>query len=254
MACTSAAVAVGPATEQMFGALAQLRVGELSKNFGGMTQREAELLEMNKHSQGTVCLVATVPATDPCAAGLPIPDAPGSSNVREMLALGWVTRQAHDERLADLQREWKLQLATGDYRAVVGAVDVQHLTDSGFFPLPLPTKAATDDSLFYLCNMVVREETRGVGIGKKLLAAALAHARANDAQTVCLQVRRNNESAQRLYRKAGFSETDTQTSRNVIRYYTQAHAHSLLYMHTNTNTHPITIHTNARARTTHTRT
>jgi len=32
-ACTSPAVEVSPATDQMFGSLAQLRVGELSQNF-----------------------------------------------------------------------------------------------------------------------------------------------------------------------------------------------------------------------------
>ena len=184
-----------------------------------MTQREAELLEMSKLSQGTVCLVATVPSTDPFATGLPPPDAPGSTNVREMLQLGWVTRQAHDERLAQLRLDWALELSAGAYRAVLGAVDVQQLTDSGFFPLPLPTKAATDiTALFYFCNMVVHEKVRGMGVGKKLLAAALEHARANDAQTVCLQVRHNNPSAQRLYRNAGFTEPDLETSRKVIRY------------------------------------
>jgi hypothetical protein len=34
----SAAVEVTPATEQMFGSLAQLRLAELSQNFAGMTQ------------------------------------------------------------------------------------------------------------------------------------------------------------------------------------------------------------------------
>lgn len=92
-ACTSDQVEVVPATEQMFVNLAQLRVGELSKNFAGMSQREAELLEMNKRSHGTTCLVATVPASDVCAAGMAVPAAPGVSNVREMLELGWMTQE-----------------------------------------------------------------------------------------------------------------------------------------------------------------
>ena len=53
----------------------------------------SQLLEMNKRSHGTTCLVATVPASDACAAGMPPPEAPGASNVREMLALGWMTQE-----------------------------------------------------------------------------------------------------------------------------------------------------------------
>jgi len=139
----------------MFQSLAQLRVGELSRNFPDISQREAELLEMTKSASGTVCLAATVPADSPCAAGMPAPEAPGAANVREMRELGWMTEEAAAERLEELRREWELELAAGEHRVVVGAVDVQELTDVGFFPLPL-SAAERDDcpSLFYICNMV----------------------------------------------------------------------------------------------------
>jgi len=56
-----------------------------------------------------------------------------------------------------------------------------------------------------------------VGIGRKLLTSALEHARAADGEMVCLQVRHNNESAQKLYRTAGFCETDAEMSQHILR-------------------------------------
>jgi ribosomal protein S18 acetylase RimI-like enzyme len=217
-ACTGSQVAVEQAREHMFGSLAQLRVGELSRNFPDISQREAELLEMTKVSSGTMCLVATVPADSPCAAGLPSPEIPGAANIREMRELGWMTEEAAAERLEELQREWERELAAGEHRVVVGAVDVQELNEAAFWEKPAWKSRQDDDaSLFYICNMVVREQARRVGIGRKLLKAALEHARAADAQIVCLQVRHNNESAQQLYRTAGFCEADLETSEHILR-------------------------------------
>ena len=217
-ACTGSQVAVEQARENMFGSLAQLRVGELSRNFPDISQREAELMEITKVASGTMCLVATVPADSPCAAGLPSPEIPGAANIREMRELGWMTEEAAAERLEDLQRDWERELAAGEHRVVVGAVDVQELNEAPFWEKPA-WKSRQDDnaSLFYICNMVVREQARRVGIGRKLLKAALEHARAAGAQIVCLQVRHNNESAQQLYRTAGFCETDLETSEHILR-------------------------------------
>ena len=217
-ACTDSQVAVEPASEHMFGSLAQLRVGELSRNFPDISQREAELMEMTKVASGTMCLVATVPADSPCAAGLPSQEIPGAANILEMRELGWMTEEAAAERLEELQREWERELAAGEHRVVVGAVDVQELNEAAFWEKPAWKSRQDDDaSLYYICNMVVREQARRVGIGRKLLKAALEHARAADAQIVCLQVRHNNESAQQLYRTAGFCETDRETSEHILR-------------------------------------
>ena len=216
--CTAAQVLIEAANDRMYGCLARLRSEELSRNFAGMTQREAELLEMTKLSEGIVCLVATVPLESPCAASLSLPEAPGAANVREMIDLGWLTQGAAEERLREMQIGWEHELAAGAHRHVVGAVDVQELNDLGFFPLPLMGSSESDDApLFYVCNMVVHETARRVGIGSMLLKAALAHAKACNASTVCLQVRRDNISAQRLYRKAGFTEADAQSSNNFLR-------------------------------------
>ena len=156
--CSSSQVEVAPATDRMFGSLASLRFGELARNFEGMSLREAELLEMNKLSQGTTCLVATVPSEHPFAQGLPPPDVPGASNVREMLSLGWVSQEAADERLLQLESEWLAELSAGAQRAVIGAVDIQQLADPQQYPhLPLPGETIQAGlPLFYICNMVVR--------------------------------------------------------------------------------------------------
>ena len=222
--CATSAVRVGPATDRMFGSLASLRLGELTRNFEDMSLRDAELLEMNKASQGTTCLAATVPSTHSLAKELPPLDVPGVSNVCEMLELGWITHEAADERIRQLEQEWADKLSAGTQSKVIGAVDIQGLEESTFPFLPLNLGASRDGDdaegrLYYLCNMVVFEGARGFGVGKKLLAAALSHAKDAGATSVCLQVRHHNEAAQRLYRRAGFAPPgDAEVTSSILRH------------------------------------
>ncbi len=59
-----------------------------------------------------------------------------------------------------------------------------------------------DDS--YIHTLAVRRDRQGVGIGSVLLSALLAEADRRRADTVALEVRADNENAQRLYAKHGF--------------------------------------------------
>lgn len=57
-----------------------------------------------------------------------------------------------------------------------------------------------------LGNLAVAEEARGRGVGRRLLEAAMARARARGAAEIFLEVRASNLDAQRLYRSYGFDE------------------------------------------------
>lgn len=53
-------------------------------------------------------------------------------------------------------------------------------------------------------GMYVAPEAWGQGVGRALLAALIAHARANGLQSLVLTVTEGNERARRLYEAAGF--------------------------------------------------
>ncbi len=63
-------------------------------------------------------------------------------------------------------------------------------------------------------DVVVDEAARGKGVGAALNAAAIDHARSAGARTVDLTSRPTREAANRLYRRLGFVQRDT----NVYRY------------------------------------
>ncbi|MDO5729477.1 MAG: GNAT family N-acetyltransferase [Actinomycetaceae bacterium] len=63
-------------------------------------------------------------------------------------------------------------------------------------------------------DVVVSEETRGQGAGRKLTEAALDYAREAGARTVDLTSRPSREAANRLYQRCGFEKRQT----NVYRY------------------------------------
>lgn len=56
----------------------------------------------------------------------------------------------------------------------------------------------------HLLDLVVARAARRAGLGTALVNALLAHARERGARLVLLEVRRSNDAAQALYRKAGF--------------------------------------------------
>lgn len=63
-------------------------------------------------------------------------------------------------------------------------------------------------------DVVVLEATRGQGAGRKLVEAALEYATGVGARTVDLTSRPSREAANRLYRRCGFEQRET----NVYRY------------------------------------
>lgn len=75
------------------------------------------------------------------------------------------------------------------------------------FRIPTGVRAWIED-------VVVDEAARGHGVGEALNRAALDHARTNGAITVDLTSRPSREAANRLYKRMGFEQRDT----NVYRY------------------------------------
>jgi ribosomal protein S18 acetylase RimI-like enzyme len=68
--------------------------------------------------------------------------------------------------------------------------------------------------LAWIEDVVVDESARGAGVGEKLVAAALGHAREVGAKSVDLTSRPSREAANRLYLRMGFETRQT----NVYRY------------------------------------
>lgn len=58
-----------------------------------------------------------------------------------------------------------------------------------------------------IVNLAVRPDRRGLGLGRLLLSSLLEEVAATGVQTVFLEVRAGNEEALKLYRGAGFRET-----------------------------------------------
>lgn len=75
------------------------------------------------------------------------------------------------------------------------------------FEIPTGIRAWVED-------VVVAEETRGQGAGRQLVDASVEYAHKIGAKTVDLTSRPTREAANRLYRRAGFEQRET----NVYRY------------------------------------
>lgn len=56
----------------------------------------------------------------------------------------------------------------------------------------------------HITNIAVHPEFRNMGVGSLLLQGLIDRARERDISCMTLEVRKNNETAQRLYRKFGF--------------------------------------------------
>ena len=89
----------------------------------------------------------------------------------------------------------------GDNRQIVGTLTLV------LFRIPSGVRAWIED-------VIVAEEARGQGCGEALNRAALDAARTAGARTVELTSRPSREAANRLYRRIGFVERET----NVYRY------------------------------------
>ncbi|MCD4549994.1 MULTISPECIES: GNAT family N-acetyltransferase [unclassified Schaalia] len=74
------------------------------------------------------------------------------------------------------------------------------------FEIPTGVRAWIED-------VVVDSEARGQGAGQALVEAALAHAKSLGARTVDLTSRPSREAANRLYRRCGFEQRETNVYR-----------------------------------------
>ncbi len=61
-------------------------------------------------------------------------------------------------------------------------------------------------------NVVVAQETRGKGVGARLIHELLCYAQQSNSEAVFLEVRESNVAAQALYKSAGFCETGRRKS------------------------------------------
>ncbi|MDO5026025.1 MAG: GNAT family N-acetyltransferase [Trueperella sp.] len=75
------------------------------------------------------------------------------------------------------------------------------------FDIPTGTRSWVED-------VVVDAAARGQGAGGKLVAAAVARARERGAKTVDLTSRPEREAANRLYRRSGFVQRETNVYRH----------------------------------------
>ncbi len=62
---------------------------------------------------------------------------------------------------------------------------------------------------WFISNVAVHPDWQGRGIGRQLMAAAVAGVRRRGGRLAVLQVRTDNEPAQRLYQRLGFQRFDT---------------------------------------------
>ncbi len=75
-----------------------------------------------------------------------------------------------------------------------------------------------------LQNIVVSPETRGRGLGMRLLEAMLTRAKETNSESVFLEVRESNTAARALYERAGFRQTGSRKS-----YYANPLEDAILY-------------------------
>lgn len=77
----------------------------------------------------------------------------------------------------------------------------------GMVNLLFTISTALGGKVALLEDMLVSPAGRGAGVGAKLLAEAIAFARAQDCKRITLLTDRSNESAQRFYARQGFMES-----------------------------------------------
>jgi ribosomal protein S18 acetylase RimI-like enzyme len=75
----------------------------------------------------------------------------------------------------------------------------------GYVKLGLATPLPSSDHVRTIIGLAVEPSARRLGVGRALLAAAVAEARARGARRLTLRVLGHNEAARRLYDSAGFS-------------------------------------------------
>lgn len=141
-----------------------------------------------------------------------------------------LSRLEHEAQLRDLVREY-LEHEIAELRAVSGLdLDVNELLSNTFDHIEdyLPPGgglhiAIDDDGTLQGCvflkmirpdacevkRLYVRPASRGLGLGRKLMASILVHAKGHGATSVLLDTGVYDTAAQHLYRSLGFRQIDS---------------------------------------------
>jgi ribosomal protein S18 acetylase RimI-like enzyme len=78
----------------------------------------------------------------------------------------------------------------------------------GFVQLYPSFSSVSMKSSWILNDLYVKKETRGRGVGEKLLKTAIQFANETGAKGLFLETARDNDNAQRLYEKIGFKKEE----------------------------------------------
>jgi len=84
---------------------------------------------------------------------------------------------------------------------------------TGMVNLLFTISTAEGGPVCWLEDMVVRPESRGGGVGSRLLKAAIDHARRHGFLRITLLTDKMNSDAQRFYQRHGFAESGMTTFR-----------------------------------------
>jgi ribosomal protein S18 acetylase RimI-like enzyme len=102
--------------------------------------------------------------------------------------------------------EGELQLDEAGWRAKLATRAQFVARDPGGSPLGT-AGAFREDDVMELISMWVEPRARGRGVGIALVDRIIEHARVSGCRTVYLHVAEDNEIAERLYARAGFTRT-----------------------------------------------
>lgn len=108
-------------------------------------------------------------------------------DVREVAAMEGPTRMDEAQVRAELERPWARIWVARERDAIVGYLVAWHVADE-----------------LHVMNVAARADRRRRGIGRALVGAAVAYARAGRVRHALLEVRRSNRPAIALYRSVGF--------------------------------------------------
>ena len=111
----------------------------------------------------------------------------------------WSPRSSPGPRPADDRPFFDARTAPGD--VLVGLVDGRV---AGYATLAPATPLPSGAHVLTLNGVAVEQQARRAGVGRALVAAAAAEARARGARRLTLRVLADNEPARRLYESLGF--------------------------------------------------
>jgi len=80
----------------------------------------------------------------------------------------------------------------------------------------------------HITNIAVKEEYRGMGVGKRILESLIYYCALKNIDSMTLEVRKSNMVAQKLYRKYGFVEYGVRSN-----YYTDNGEDAIVMWRTN---------------------